>query len=339
MANAKKLKSGNWRVRAFIGRDIQGKPMYKSFTADSKRAAERMAAVYTTEKRLFEENMRIKDAVDSYIESRTNVLSPTTIFEYKRMARDRLIGIENIHIGDITNNDLQRWVNRLASKLNPKTVKNTLGLVHAAITSYRPELIINVATPKRIRRVMNDLPTSEEIISIVHGTDIELPVLLALWLCLRMSEVRGIKKSSIKGNTLYIENSIVTVNGKHVEKKVLKTDSSFRCLELPDILRDMIMENKSEYATTLTGKAIYGRFRRIMKKNGYDGVRFHDLRHIAASDMHKLGIPDRVAADRGGWSTTATMKNVYQHSFTGDREFAERTVSDYYTSLVNKCDK
>lgn len=56
--------------------------------------------------------------------------------------------------------------------------------------------------------------------------------------------------------------------------------------------------------------------------------------HIAASDMNRLGIADRVAADRGGWSTTTTMRNVYQHSFSADREIAEEKVHEYYSEML-----
>jgi hypothetical protein len=34
MANITKLPSGNFRARVFLGRDVNGKQIYKSFTAD-----------------------------------------------------------------------------------------------------------------------------------------------------------------------------------------------------------------------------------------------------------------------------------------------------------------
>ena len=46
MATAKKLPSGNFRVRVLVGKDLQGKKKYKSFTAKTKKEAELMAAEY-----------------------------------------------------------------------------------------------------------------------------------------------------------------------------------------------------------------------------------------------------------------------------------------------------
>jgi integrase len=165
------------------------------------------------------------------------------------------------------------------------------------------------------------------------GTPVELPVLLAMCLCLRMSEVRGIMKQDIDGDFLRIERVIVTVEGKHITKVLPKTDATRRIEELPPFIRDMIMQQPTEHATELTGKAIYSRFTRLMAKAGFFGVRFHDLRHIAASDMHAQGITDRVAAERGGWSGTQTMQQVYQHSFSSDRKAADRKMIDYYEKM------
>ena len=50
MATAKKLPSGKWRCLAYIGKDENGKRQYKSFTADSKKEAEFLAASYLLNK-------------------------------------------------------------------------------------------------------------------------------------------------------------------------------------------------------------------------------------------------------------------------------------------------
>lgn len=46
MANAKKLPSGNWRIRVFCGKNENGKQIFKSFTADTRWKAEKMADDY-----------------------------------------------------------------------------------------------------------------------------------------------------------------------------------------------------------------------------------------------------------------------------------------------------
>lgn len=333
MSKAKKLPSGNWRVRVFLG-EINGKKSYKSITAPTRREAEYLAAKCATKKKSNICDITVGEAVDRYIESKTNVLSPTTIEGYRKLRQNHIKDIEKIKLENLTNERIQRWINMKAMSISAKTISNMYGLLHSTLSLLRPDYIPNIRLPRRTKKLKQNLPTSEDVMKAVHNTPIELPVLLALCLCLRMSEVRGIKKTAIDGDLLYIENVMITVGGKSVEKELAKTDSSRRVVRIPERLKNMILERDEMYATTLTAKAIYSRFTRLMKKHGFDNVRFHDLRHIAASDMNRLGISDRVAADRGGWATTSTMRNIYQHSFTPDRDHADQVVLDYYESLL-----
>lgn len=334
MPKAKKLPSGSWRARAFSHVDADGKYVYKSFTAPTKAKAEYLAAEFTARRIKSKGKMTVGDAVDRYIESKSNVLSPTTLYGYLKIRKNNLQSIMGILVDQIDMEIVQKCVNEESEKMSAKTVSNAYGLLRAALLMQRPELVLRIRLPRKKKRLVRDLPPSSAVIKAVRGTPVELPVLLALWLCLRISEVRGIKKTAIHGDLLVIDNVIVPVGRKHIEKSLAKTDASMRAVALPKELKQMILAQPTEYATTLTGKAIYSRFTRLMQKAGYPNVRFHDLRHIAASDMNRLGITDRVAADRGGWATTITMKSIYQHSFSSDREAADYVINRYYESLL-----
>ena len=70
-----------------------------------------------------------------------------------------------------------------------------------------------------------------------------------------------------------------------------------------------------------------------MANNGIE-MSFHDLRHLNASVMLMLGIPDKYAMERGGWSTPNVMKNVYQHTFSEERKLVDERIDDYFNSLI-----
>lgn len=336
MPKAKKLPSGNWRVRVYDGKDQNGKDHYRSFTAETKKQAEYLAAEYAATKKQRVEKMTVGEAIDRYIASKDSVLSPTTITEYKRMRRNYLQSLMSIPIDRLTREQVQIAVNEQAKLVSAKTVINAHGLLSAALSMHNPDFVLRTTLPRKVKKLKRDLPTSEDVMRIMHGQTAELPVLLALCLCLRMSEVRGIRKSAVHGNMLSIERVIVTTDGQHIEKELAKTDDSRRIEELPDFLRDMILAQPTEYATTMTGHAIYKAFTRRMKRAGFDNVRFHDLRHISASDMHSQGISDKVAAERGGWSGTQTMRQVYQHSFSADRQKADKIMNDRYSKMYSE---
>ena len=89
------------------------------------------------------------------------------------------------------------------------------------------------------------------------------------------------------------------------------------------------------YITLLSGQAIYKRFSRLLEANGVQHMTFHDLRHMNASVMLALGIPDKYAMERGGWSSPHVMKSVYQHTFTAERQAADDKIDDYFNDILD----
>ena len=72
----------------------------------------------------------------------------------------------------------------------------------------------------------------------------------------------------------------------------------------------------------------------ICKRHQIDFVGVHGLRHTNASVMLSLGIVDKVAMARGGWSTDITMKSVYQHIFADDKKAASVLVDTYFSNVA-----
>ena len=64
MAKAEKLKSGNWRAKAYMGTDENGKKIFQSFTAATKKEAEYLAAEAIVKKKEKVKNMTVGDAID-----------------------------------------------------------------------------------------------------------------------------------------------------------------------------------------------------------------------------------------------------------------------------------
>ena len=75
MAKAKKLPSGSWRVNQYVGKDENGKRIYKSFTASTKKEAEFIAAEYVMKARHSKvpQNITLGEAMERYIESKSNI--------------------------------------------------------------------------------------------------------------------------------------------------------------------------------------------------------------------------------------------------------------------------
>lgn len=205
------------------------------------------------------------------------------------------------------------------------------------------EVNINLSSiqlPKLVKKE-KELPSFETVFGIVKGTEIELPCLLSSWLSLRVGEVVGLQFRDVdkEKKTLKIRRTIIqTVDGQEV-REGCKTEKSTRSLNIPDYLFQMIMaishKEETDFIVTLTRKAIYSRFKRLMLKNWYD-ITYHDLRHLNASVMLMLGVPDKYAMERGGWSTDNILKSVYQQTFSNERVRFDEVIDSYFSSVIRQ---
>lgn len=338
MATAKQLPSGSWFIRVY---DSELKKQV-CFTSDipgkaGKNEVELLAKEYQAGKRKKKkEGKTVGEAIDEYISLKENILSPTTIAGYRKDRRNSLAPICDIRVDDLTETQIQALMNRLAATKSPKTVRNAHGLLVAVLNVFAPDMRIRTTLPKQQKKI-KQLPEVKDVLKAVVNTDIELPCLLALWCSLRMSEIRGIKLTDVKSDTLTIQRTIVTVDGEHIEKESTKTVESTRLVHIPKRIQALIQAVPKEqvYITTLSGQAVYKRFMRLLEAHGIQHMTFHDLRHMDASVMSLLNIPEKYAMERGGWSSPHIMKSVYQHTFSDERQAVEQKIDSYFESLLD----
>ena len=361
------LPSGNIRRQVFVGwkpkTDKEGKPVldekgnqvmirdYRSITASSVAEADLLAAQLKADvNKKTVSDMTLKDAINKYIDSLRATRSPKTIEGYEIIRDNAFQSIMDKSIKKLTNDTLQLAIdtecNRISTAtsnkkkqkpISAKTVRNEWGLIVSVLNKYAPSLNISVNLPGYKSRV-NELSAPEDIFRIVKGTEIELAVLLAMWLSFTMSEIKGLtKSSSIKGDYLYIDKVTVTTKKGEVTKDIGKNSTRNRMHRIPPYIKDLINKVETDELVPLTAAAIKGRFTRLLKKNELPHMSFHDLRHVNASVMSFLNIPDKYAMERGGWTTDKVMKGTYMQVYNAERIKVDDNIDNYFeTTLLNK---
>lgn len=313
-ANAKKLKSGNWRCLAYIGKDRDGKRIYKSFTAPTKKEAELMALTFTgEEKEKNDNNITLGEIVDRYIDSKSNILSASTIREYRRIRENSYSSLFCMKACDITSSVLQSYINRESRSVSPKTVKNRFGLILSAYKDYDPEKYFHIRYPGKIKPDIQ-IPSSDDIkriIEYVKDTDMEVPVLLGAYVGLRRSEICAIDKV-VNGMIPITKVMLLDDSGKWIVQNRTKTQAGNRLAYPPTDVLEVI--KKTKLPISLNPNQISLRFRSITKALGLPNYRFHDLRHYYASALMSAGIPDKYVMERIGHATDNMLKSVYQHT-------------------------
>lgn len=283
-------------------------------------------------------SMTVGQAIDRYIESKDAVLSPSTVAGYKRVRGYALQDLMPVKLSDLTQEDVQKSINKMARVKSPKSVRNAHGLLSAALAEYRPDMTLRTTLPQK-QKYDVAVPTDDEIECIVYsarGTEMELPVLLAIWLGLRVSEIIGLTWDSLEGDMLHIKAAIVDGERGPV-KKGTKTYSGNRKIRLPSYLKELIyaQPKNGEHIISLSRRAISGRFETICKQAGVPHFRFHDMRHANASIMLALGIPDKYAMERMGHATNNMLKTVYQHTMRSKQDEVADLVDNYFTEKMH----
>lgn len=332
----KKLPSGRW----FIQLRLNGKSV--PVTADDKRECIDMAmaikAKWRIEKRSIEFATKktyptLQEILDHYIDSKSNVLSPSTIRGYRIIQRNQFGSLMNCRADEL-NRNLQCAVNEAAAKYSPKTIKNAVALIKSAILQETGIKLMDVQLPASIKSVRAFLQPEEieKFVEKIMNTGYAVPALLALS-SLRMSEIAALRWEEIDPNADFIKVEGAVVRGEDNRfylKKQNKNISSSR--NVPIIipqLREAIQRDKKEKGPILISQSgLREAVHAACRDAGITDVTVHGLRHSFASLCYHLKVPEQIVMEIGGWSDIGTMRRVYTH-------IAQTDIAHYNSELQN----
>lgn len=334
MSKAKKLPSGTWRAMAYLGKDADGKKKYKSVTASTKKEAEYMAAMIALYRKDVKTNITVIDALTAFLESRRNVISPSTEREYSAMIRRAYTSIERIKINRLSNPMIQKWINESAKTKSAKTIKNEFALLASALRIGDKIITLDqFRLPQQIKKEMY-IPTEDDIkliLSLADG-DYKVAVLLAAFGTMRRSEICALTPADLQGTIATVNKAMVKNEKREWVIKTTKTLGSTRKVLLPQFVADEFRKNGQLQKTP---DAITRMHERMIKNAGIPAFRFHDYRHFSASILHALGMPDKYIMERGGWSSNRTLQNIYQHTIDSVTQAENDRVNDYFSNIIS----
>ena len=335
---AKKMSSGNY----FIRLRLNGQEITITRPTEKQAIAEAMAIkAGILKERNAPERMTLESAYARYIEAKEAVLSPATVAGYKRLSQNTFQPLMRRQLSALTNEMIQREISDMKrGGKSPKYIANASGLLSSVLKMYAPDFRYNVMLPQKEKPQLRSPGDKEidEIMAAVKGTAVELPALMAMWMGLRMSEIRGAQYGDIKNGKLHIRRAIVDdENGNPVVKQT-KTAAGTRSVSIPDYIAGLIppSDNPTEYIIKDSGQAIYKRFTRVLEKAGVEHMRFHDLRHVNAAVMVRLGIESKYAQERGGWASDRMYKQVYAYTMQDQMDAVDKDINTYFGNKIGK---
>lgn len=348
MASARKLPSGAYRVLVYSHTDkVDGKPVrrYQSFTASTAAEAEFQASAFKRARDGANASKKgstlWSEAVERYISSRSNLLSPSTIRGYRIMERNAYPLFRGLTLDQILRQGIvQQQINANAAGYSTKSLKNQIGLISGVLadSGFAPP---KVQLPPSVEHPI-PVPTraeAERIVALLREEpDIECQALLALTSSLRQSEIAALTAADIDGAAVHVHSARVPDEyNRLVLKTVTKTSASTRTVLVPEYLAHKLAERCKDcpegFLFGMSPGQLLKRFKRLLTRAGMPPYTIHSLRHCFAALMHAQGVPDKYVEEMGGWSSGHVLRKVYQYTFSEDAAAAKRAANTYFDAL------
>jgi integrase len=274
---------------------------------------------------------------------------------YAGIVRAHLIPALGRHqLSKLTAEHVQRFLNGLDR--SPRTVQACRDVLRTALDRAvkRGLVVRNVASdvqPPKVERAEVRPLTREQaraIIDAFTGTPYEMPVLLGLTLGLRRGEVLGLRWSDLDLDraSLTVQRQVQVQDG---EARFVppKSKEARRTLPLPPFLVDRLRAHRtrqledrlaagalwqdhdlvcaSARGTPMDPMNLTHRFQERLRKAGLPHMRFHDLRHGAATVLLNNGFSLKEVQEILGHSTFRMTADIYGHvSEDARREWGDR---------------
>jgi integrase len=356
MASYKQIKKGNWQVTVSLGYDENGKKKrIKKQGFKTKKDAEVFVTETLDKKNKgfvapTENNILFKDFINDWFNDyKVKTLSITTRDNYISRINTHIIpALGDIRLNKITNMIIQKFYNNLIHEgLKPSSAKKIMEILNNCFTYARKNKLI-YEVPTDIEKMKIDKPKivywqKEHIdyfLNYAKNQYIYAPVFIDLLTGLRIAELCGLRWIDIDFETKIMKVRNQVIQDKKTKElifsKILKTDTSYRDITMPDILinflrglkgtalktdfvllsRENRMCNPRNVSMDFSKNVLKFKEDKNDKIENYmqlPQITFHGLRHTHATLLISNGENIKVVSDRLGHKDITTTLNTYTH--------------------------
>ena len=326
----------------------------KAVAGNKRKAEKRMQEILEQWEGLtaVTDNALLCDYVSDWVERDKVRVQITTYDGYKHMLNKYIYPyFKNIHLNvqDVKPMHLEKYcADRISDGLSPNTVIKHLAIIRTALQDAVKNGIIKtnpadlVEKPKRVKPKHDYYKQDElkRLLRISKGTNIELPVFLAVIFGLRRSEALGLRWSAIDFDemTLTVCNKVTrgVVDGKVTEvvSDTLKTETSNRTFMLNEVVRNYlenVRKQQEQYARRskeymdyvcvneigelIKPDYVTHTFKDLLTEHKMRPIRFHDLRHSCISILaNDPKFTMKQVQEYAGHADFTITANTYAHT-------------------------
>ncbi len=292
---------------------------------------------------------------------------PNTLDQYSQIAQHHIKpSLGNILLRDLTPHQVQMlYTSKLEEGTSPRTTRLIHSVLHAALNhALKLGLVIRnvsdaVTLPKVPRKEMKTLDDYQvrQLIQATESPQMEVLFWVAVTTGLRQGEILGLKWSDLdwQSKRLHIQRQVQRIKGKGLVFCEPKSASGRRMIVLGQSTIEKLREYKRDQETTrihvgskwkdndlifpspygepLDSTIVVKAYKRSLKAAGLPEIRFHDLRHTAATLMLQQGINPKIVQERLGHSDISLTLNTYSHVLPNMQEVAAEKMDELLTLI------
>ena len=303
-------------------------------------------------------NKRVGEWMDEWLDNYLINVEETTRIGYRTKIKCYIKpAIGDIFLRALRTEHVQRMINDMYNRgLSPKNIRDAFNNVNAAmkkavklhIIPHNPCEAVELPKLKKYHAKVYQTEIMQELLTIVSGTDMFLPVFLLVMVGLRRGELLALRWEDIDfdKNILKVRRNMVRGETGFIIKTP-KTESGIRDIHLGNDVMDILREAKAQYdeyavdygpgfqnldfvihkkdGSPFMPDSMTQKWSRFLATNGLPKIRLHDLRHSNATALIQAGVNPRVVQQRLGHSDVNITLNTYTHVLPAmDAEAAEK---------------
>ena len=300
-------------------------------------------------------SMRVKEYLNQWIKSYASSISPNTARGYQVNINHICKYIGSKQLQRLMPMDIENAYKELSQTLNGTSLLYIHRTISRAFKQAEKQKLITrnifnlVETPKKSKESKSSFIHPDDLskyLKAFEGDYLYPAVCLAVFAGLRRGEILGLQWNDIKNGNLIIRNNM-SYDGLRPPKngKTRIVPISAPIAKILKEQKDWQRENKekmwSKYfrsdfiitrkdGTLIDPKLLSRRFGEVQKRNQLESVRFHDLRHTAASLMILEGVPLKTVSDILGHSSISITADIYGHVLEEQKRNAVNKLERYF---------
>jgi integrase len=346
------LADGRWQARVDLGY-VDGKRKRKAIYGTTRaQVARKLTAALHDHQRglpLPDERLTVESYLARWLEDVAKPTIRTSTFEgYERKVRRHVLPhVGRLALAKLGPRDLSElYAKLLANGLSPATVQYVHAILHRALDQAtrwnliprNPADLVDAPRPERHEMAVLSPEQVSTLLTAAAGDRHEALYVVAVTGGLRLGELLGLRWADLnwENGTLQVRRTLGRTKKYGLSFSEPKTQKGRRSVTLPQVAIEALRRHKArqneekmklrnvwddgdlifpnEIGRPMERQNLVRRsFKLLLKKAELPDVRFHDLRHTAATLLLRLGEHPKVVQERLGHATIAVTMDIYSH--------------------------